>query len=585
MLRHFLRIVLFLALPVGLLTSVMMVRAAPIKEGRELKYVLEPVFDKDSLRFRVDLSFKGDPSGTTRLVLPNEWAGQSDLYRAVRNIKVISPGATLSDTAEQYVKTLTHRPNQTLHIQYELQQDYEGSPRSENRYRPAVQNEYFHWLGHGGWMRPAWDNGETVLVSLQWKNLPKAWTIANSFGINQRRQRFRAMLGEFVHSIFVGGDFRVNSVVVGGKPVHTVVRGSWQFSDAVFADLVRRIVEAERTFWRDYNAPYYLVTLIPLDDPPKSTALGGDGLTNSFALFCARNAKIIDLYDLLAHEYFHNWNPGKLGQVKQPEQQIYWFSEGFTDYYAYLLLLRNGVISLDEYVQKYNNLIHEYYLSPVRTESNQRVIKDYWNDYGVQKLPYRRGLLLAANWNALIRTATDGKNSLDDVMLDLFRASQQRNPQLTAELINEHIRRYAGRDVLPDIRRYIDDGELIVPDKNALGSYVELGIAEVHLFELGFDLETLLNKKVIAGVKEDSAAYRAGLRDNQVVVRRSIYFGDTTKPVEITIREGIGERTIRYYPASRNTVGVPQYKLRPGITDKERTETLRWLGVASSSTN
>lgn len=108
----------------------------------------------------------------------------------------------------------------------------------------------------------------------------------------------------------------------------------------------------------------------------------------------------------------------------------------------------------------------------------------------------------------------------------------------------------------------------------------DVGITEVPLFESGLDLETLRTKKVIAGVKEESAAYRAGLRDGQVIVKRSpIYIGDAAKQIEMTIKDNEGERTIKYYPASRNTVSVPEYKLRAGITDTERAETLRWLGV------
>lgn len=580
--------ILSLALLICLASRLTASESVSVKKERELTYVLEPILDKDSLRFRVELSFKGDASGTTKLVLPNRWGGQLNLYKAIQNLQVVSPNAKLvdTDTGEPFVKIITHRPNRMLHIQYDLVQNFAGNPQNETRYRPILQKDYFHLIGHGVWVRPAWDEDKTISVSLEWEKLPKNWKLANSFGANQTRQRFQAAIKDFIHAIYVGGDFRLVSLPVAGKPVYTALRGSWQFSDEAFSNLVRRIVTVEREFWRDHNVPYYLVTLIPLEAPPNVTNSGGTGLTNSFALFFTRDAELNDFKSLLAHEYFHNWNAQKLGRLKEPEQQLYWFSEGFTDYYTYLLLLRGGLISLDEFIQKYNSLIREYYFLPVRTESNERVVKDFWNDGDVQKLPYRRGFLLATNWNALIRTASGGKNSLDDVMRDMFLDAKRSKSELTAELIDKYVSRYSGRSVLPDIQRFVENGELIMPDKNAFGPYIELEIIEEPLFELGLDLDALRTKKIIAGVKEDSAAYRAGLRDRQVVVRRlPIYLGDVTKPVEITIKEGDSERTIKYFPTSRKTVSVPQYKLRSSITDKERDETLRLLGIALSANN
>jgi predicted metalloprotease with PDZ domain len=558
------------------------------QEQLELGYILEPFVDKNGTYFRVDLRFKGNETGTTKLVLPNRWGGQPRLYQAIRNLLVDSPDTKLSDTNEPHIKVITHRPNQTLHIRYELIQDFAGLPQGVSRdyYRPILQKDYFHWIGHGAWLYPQWNENEIVRVFLQWKNLPKGWTLANSFGANQKKQRFRVTIEDFVHAVFVGGDFRIQSIPVGGKPVYTAVRGSWQFSDAAFADMVQKIIKVEREFWSDYGVPYYLLTLLPLEAPPTSVNTGGTGLTNSFANFATRNAELDYFKYLLAHEYFHNWNSRKLGRLKDPETLLYWFSEGFTDYYTYLLLLRGGLITLDDYIRQYNSRIHEYYLSPVRTVSNQRVLQDFWNDDDVHDLPYRRGFLLAMNWNALIRSHTAGRNSLDDAMREMFRAAQGRKPELTAELISEYITRFAGRDVMPDVQRHIENGETIVPDRNALGSHVEIETVNVAPFELGFDLEMLRKDKVINGVKETSAAYRAGLRNGQVVVKRMpIYIGDITKPVELTVKDGEGERVIRFYPASQNTISVPQFKLRPGLNDTGRAETLRWLGITPMSDN
>jgi predicted metalloprotease with PDZ domain len=562
-------------------------QASPVKRGpRELAYVLEPFFGQGGPRFHINLRFRGEPAGTTTLVLPNRWAGQQHLYRAIRNLRVSSPGAQLLGTSEPHTKVIRHAPNQELRVSYELVQEGEGGPRGGHGtvyYRPIVRGEYFHWVGKVAWVHPAWDEEEAVRLSVRWEGLPRGWAVGNSFGVDRRRQRFVATVEEFKSAVFVGGDFRFASVPVGGKPVYVALRGSWRFPDAAFADVIQRIVGAEREFWSDRDTPFYLVTLLTLEAPPGVTHTGGSGLTNSFAAVATTNAGLDLFARLVAHEHFHNWNSQQLGRLKEPEQLLYWFSEGFTDYYANLLLLRGGLIGLDDYVRHYNEVISEYYLSPVRTESNRRVLEDFWDEPDVQKLPYQRGFLLAANWNALIRSATGGRRSLDDMMHDMLRAAREKRPLITAELLGGHLSRYAGRDLLPDIRRYVENGETIIPDRNALGPHVELEMTEVRLFELGFDLETLRDKKVIAGVVAESAAHRAGLRDGQVVLRRlPIEVGNASKAVELTVKDGEAERTIRFYPAGRHTISMPQYRLRAGIGSRERAENLRWLGVASA---
>lgn len=532
-----------------------------------IKYVVEPVLSADAPFFRVELTFEGDPSGTTRIELPSAWASARELDKGVRNLTVASKGATLADTAEPNFKTISHAPRQKLVVRYELVQIKPGPPTAgpgsggaAGGYSPIVQKDFFHWLGYGAWVQPAWGDSARASVTIEWKNLPKGWSVSNSYGSGKRRQKIETQLGALEHAVYVGGDFRVVERRVGGKPVFVAMRGAWKFTDAEFAGLVERIVTLERDFWRDYDYPYFLVTLIPLDGPPTSLSIGGTALTNSFATFVTTNVKVEDLRFLLAHELFHNWNSQKLGRFPDPESLSYWISEGFTDFYTHALLLRGGLYTREEYAAQYNATLKAYYLSPARDAANERVAKEFFTDPGVGKLPYWRGALLAMKWDAMIRRATNGRNSFDDVMHDLF-ADAKRSPerQLTAERIDELVRRYAGEGVMADVERYVVAGEMIPPDPNGLGDGYRIEEVEIHSFDLGLDLDTLVKQKQIAGVKPDGAAFAAGLRDGQTVVRRKpIYVGDATKPVEITIKDGDAETTITYLPAGPG-VKVPQY--------------------------
>lgn len=573
------RYVVWLILLTGIWLTPASLSAHPFRgeKPNTLAYAVKMEPDQKGLQVHIECTWQGTASGMTKLILPDEWGGQKHLFQGIKNLKVTSPKTSLSETVDPHIKTISHEPNQLLHIEYDLVRYVQGNPQNENRYLPMLDNQFFHWIGHTVWVYPAWSSDKPVSISLEWKNLPKGWALGNSFGVNQRKQTFQATVEEFTHASFTGGDFRIQSGLIGKQKVFTAVRGSWTFSDQSFGEMVRKIIAIERAFWEDRGTTSFFVPLIPIEVPPNSYSFGGTGLTNSFALFCSTNAELKDLKGLLAHEYFHNWNPPKLGRFEEPEPLLYWFSEGFTDYYAYMLLLRGGMISLDEYLGQYNRFLEDYAVSPVRTESNQQVLADFWNNEAVQKLPYRRGLLLATNWNAEIRRATSGKYSLDTVMRDLVRAAQGQQVVLTAKLISQAVSRYAGRDVFPDIQRYVEKGELIPLDKEAFGPDIQLETKDIPTFELGFHLDTLLEKKQIAGVIPTSAAFRAGLRDGQPVVRRRpIYLNDPAQPVEITVRENGQEQTIRYLPEGPKQ-SIPYLKLRPAINEAERERALRWL--------
>ena len=251
---------------------------------------------------RVELRFAGDASGTTRLVLPSAWAGEEKLYACVKNLRVLTPGATLADTDDPAVKTVAHVPGAELLVSYDLVQDVDGPPRAGRGagYRPVIRPSYFQWIGDAGLVVPDWNQKAPVDVSMAWVDMPADWTIANSFGARATRQRVRAPLEDVMRAVYAGGDFRVATAHVRGKPVSVAIRGAWAFSDADLTALVEKIVGAERAFWRDDDYPRYLVTVLPLERQEGQTSIGGTGLRDSFATFMTTNATIEDVTWLFA---------------------------------------------------------------------------------------------------------------------------------------------------------------------------------------------------------------------------------------------------------------------------------------------
>lgn len=506
-------------------------------------YVLTPLFESGALNsVQVDLSFRGTRRGETPLELPSEWGGQRELWRGISDLEVIS-GATMSDGADVWHRLLHHRPEAAIHVRYRVIQDWPGDPSAQqgNAYRPVIRPSYFHLIGDAFIVRPDVDANSPTRVSVS--GLPRGWSFASDL------EHPRLLLSQVLQSVTVGGDYRI---VRGADPhIRIALRGEWAFTDAEFATRANAIIAGERAFWRDRSTPY-LVTVTQLLAPNSGwLSLGGTGLEDSFALFATPNTDLRQITRTLAHEGLHTWIPYLVGGLPdQDEASDYWFSEGFTDFYTARLLVREGAWTPADYAADFNEMLRAYAQSPVRAEPNARVVADFWNDSDVGKLPYQRGRMLAAMWDARLRARS---LSLDDVMRAM-RERARRGDRLRAAALFADVMNGVGIDVRPDIAAYIDRGAPIAMAQDVFGPCGSLTAHTAPVFSRGFDVAaTQAHNNVISGVDPALPAYAAGLRDGMVLVRRDHgAIGDSEQEIGYVVLDGQTQRTIAYMPSGHS---------------------------------
>lgn len=543
----------------------------------ELAYTLTYRTARGRPRFYITLRFRGSATGRTRIRLPSRWAGQRGFYEAVKLVGSGNRRVSVADSSSPSLKVVSHTPREMLIIRYYLSEHESGDLCDFSRcHWPILRSDYFHFIGEACFIHPVWDDARPRRIMLRWENPVEGWTLCNSFGAGQRVQFFTKSLSQLRNAVYLGGDFRVNKVVVEKRPVYVAIRGRWNFSDRQFSSVVRKIVEAERRFWNDHDFPYFLISLIPTNQPHHS--FGGVALTDSFAAFVSSDQRVEwSLNHLLAHELFHTWNGGKI-RARQPEELLYWFTEGFTEYYSRLLLLRAGLITFEEYIETYNRVIFDHYSSPLRRIGNRRILKDFWKDEKLRAVPYQRGDILAHNWNAYIRAASRGRRSLDNLMTELFRAAGAEGRTISHAAINELLRATVGYDASRDIKRYIEDGKLIEPSEDALGPCAKLERVKVERFDLGFDERKSFLASRVRGVERGSNAFRAGLRDGQRILRASVFYNDPSRQVEVQVRDRTGDRLIEFYPSGRGLI-VPRYKLNNRLLRKDPQAWKAWFDL------
>jgi predicted metalloprotease with PDZ domain len=537
-------------------------------EGNLLSYSFEPLITGNKMALRITIGFKSGPKGRVKLKLPSEWAGQQHIEKSITELASLSVQTTIVDTTSPAEKELRAPPNADVQISYNLIKDWDGPLDSGTRFRADLSPSYFHIIGTTALVHPSLDDNAVVDVDFDWQKLPAGWSLATSFGTDDRCQFFHGSWRDALNSLFVGGDYRIYHTEVSGKTLNFAIRGTWTFTDAQWIDQAHRIIEFERTFWHDNDFPYYLITLTPFDRNGGST--GGTSLTNAFMMHLSRLDSLgPNQLGVLAHETFHAWNPHKMGPRTGSEYQASWFAEGFTSYYQNVMLFRAGLMSFPDYVEAVDRTLRDYELDEGTKVPLQEFIRRHSvKDSDLHALDYRRGAVLALWLDATIRQRTNAHASLDDVMFDLVRqesAHLQKHNDRPLPLTNKRIfgaaSKHAGRKAAKVLRHYVEQGGSIGVPEASFGPCVQSQVETLGKFDAGFDQASLKQgNKIISGVEPGSEAYKAGLRDGQELDAWSIHNNDPTKQIRLTIKNTDGNQVITYYPQGEK-VSVQQFRL------------------------
>jgi predicted metalloprotease with PDZ domain len=168
----------------------------------------------------------------------------------------------------------------------------------------------------------------------------------------------------------------------------------------------------------------------------------------SCSLLCSRNdlpvkgveevsEKYRSFLGLCSHEYFHTWNIKRIKPAvfipyeldKETHTRTLWAFEGITSYYDDLSLTRTGLIPHEGYLDLLAKTITRVlrgsgrFKQTVTESSFDAWTKFYKQDENAPNAIvsyYTKGSLIALALDLTIRLETDGKRSLDDVMVALW---------------------------------------------------------------------------------------------------------------------------------------------------------------------
>ena len=166
---------------------------------------------------------------------------------------------------------------------------------------------------------------------------------------------------------------------------------------------------------------------------------------------------------VISHEYFHLWNVkrirskvlGPFDYTRLPETGAIWWLEGVTDYYAHYLLYR---FSFSDEADFFADIVSNF--NAVRRNPAHLEISPYassfrvgessngrGNSNGYRISYYNQGWLVGMVLDLAIRTKTQGKKSLDNVLINLWNLCKRDGPGFEEDEIRKQLIRVGGTEM------------------------------------------------------------------------------------------------------------------------------------------
>ncbi len=174
------------------------------------------------------------------------------------------------------------------------------------------------------------------------------------------------------------------------------------------------------------------------------------------------------LASITSHEIFHAWNVKRLRPAElvpydydspQPTPWL-WVSEGITDYYADLALVRGGIIDSVAFLGEVSQNANTVAEAPPTALEDASLSTWIHPVDGSGYINYPKGSLAGFLLDIMIRDASDNARSLDDVMRQLYQTTYKQGRGFTGpEWWGAVTKAAGGRSFAEFNARYIDGRE------------------------------------------------------------------------------------------------------------------------------
>jgi predicted metalloprotease with PDZ domain len=371
-----------------------------------------------------------------------------------------------------------------------------------------------------------------------------AWLVTTSMTPTGKPFEYReANYHDLVDMPFFIGRFELDSAEVSGRWTRLATYPSGVMSSAqrtTYWDQIKRIIPVESTEFGE--TPWKSYSIMVVFD---SNFGGGSALEHQATHLSLYRPDLIDtpvVPSITAHEIIHAWNVKRLRprdlvpyvySREQPTPWL-WVSEGITDYYADLTMVRSGVAAdSDFYNTTAGKIEHVANIPVVAIEDASLNVWVHPTD-NTDYIYYDKGSLAGLMLDIIIRDASDNRRSLDDVMRELYRTTAKPVQGFTSAQWWAAISRAAGGRSFTEFNTKYVDGRDAYPWGEILpkaGMRLVVDTQQVARLGISSDAQDSASGGVrISEVGPGGAMQEAGMQPGDVLMR--VADVAVTNPVE-----------------------------------------------------
>ncbi len=212
------------------------------------------------------------------------------------------------------------------------------------------------------------------------------------------------------------GVFESVKTTSSGFDLEIALFGDFSSAPSLITETIENVLPVYLELFPDTPSEKYLMFYLSGSSEDAEAFRNGAAFTTSLALSSDNR---IFWADFLAHELFHFWNGIRIQANER--WQGNWFSKGFTDYYANLVLVNRGFLSEEWFTRRMENIFGNYLWFTYSDVFEGLSVRDAGKEKGRNRFGiYDAGWALAFALDHEISLRTGGEKTLDDAMTAIY---------------------------------------------------------------------------------------------------------------------------------------------------------------------